>query len=59
MKTILRKQQLSNNFFDSCVKSFLNNLYIPKVVAQNVPERNVFVKLPFLGKTLLEILKKL
>ena len=35
------------NFIDSCIKSFLNQLYTPKVVALNVPKRNDFVKLPF------------
>ena len=47
------------NFIDSCVKSFLNKLYTPKVVVPNVPKRNVFVKLPFLGSTSFQIRKKL
>ena len=42
-----------------CVKSFLNKLYTPKVVVPNVPKRNVFVKLPFLGSTSFQIRKKL
>ena len=46
-------------FIDSCIKSFLNKLYTPKVVVTNVPKRNVFVKLPFLGSTSFEIRKKL
>ena len=47
------------NFIDSCIKSFLNKLYTPKVVVPNVPKRNVFVKLPFLGSTSFQIRKKL
>ena len=47
------------NFIDSCIKSFLNKLYIPKVVVLNVPKRNVYVKLPFLGSTLFQIRKNL
>ena len=47
------------NFIDSYIKSFLNKLYTPKVVVSNVPERNVFVKLPFLGGTSFQIQKKL
>ena len=47
------------NFIDSCVKSFLNKLYTPKVVVLNVPKRNVFLKLPFLGSTSFQIRKKL
>ena len=42
------------NFIDSCIKSFLNNLYTPKV-----PKRNAFVKLPLLGITSFQIRKKL
>ena len=36
---------------------FLNKLYTPKVIVQNVPKWNVFVKLPFLGSTLCQIWK--
>ena len=47
------------NFIDSCIKLFLNKLYTSKVVVPNVPKRNVFVKLPFLGSTAFQIRKKL
>ena len=47
------------NFIDSCIKSFLNKLYTPKVVVPSAPKRNVFVKLPLLGSTSFQILKKL
>ena len=50
LKTILMKNNYPPNFIDSCIKSFLNKLYTPKVVVQNVPKRNIFVKLPVLGK---------
>ena len=59
LKTILIKNNYPLNFIDSCIKSFLNKLYTPKVVVPNVPKRNVFVKLPFLGSTLFQIWKKL
>ena len=36
------------NFIDSFIKSFLNKLYTPKVIVQNIPKKIVFVKLPFL-----------
>ena len=55
LKTILIKNNYPLNFIDSCIKSFLNKLYTPKVVVPNVPKRNVFVKLPFLGSTLFQI----
>ena len=59
LKTILIKNNYPLNFIDSCIKSFLNKLYTPKVVVPNVPKRNVFVKLPFLGSTSFQIRKKL
>ena len=58
-KTMLTKNNYPLNFIDLCVKSFLNKLYTPKVVVPNVPKRNVFVKLPFLGSTSFQIRKKL
>ena len=57
--SILRKNNYSPNFIDSCIKSFLNKLYAPKAIVQNVPKRNVFAKLPFLGSTLFQIRTKL
>ena len=59
MKSSSENNNYPPSFIDSCVKLFLNNLYVPKLIAQNVPERNVFVKLPFLGNSLFQILKKL
>ena len=47
------------NFIDLCIKSFLNKLYTRKVVVPNVPKRNLFVKLTFLGSTSFQIRKKL
>ena len=55
----LKKNNYPLNFIDSCIKSFLNKLYTPKVVVPNVPKRNVFVKLSFLGSTSCQIRKKL
>ena len=42
-----------------CIKSFLNKLYTLKVIVQNVPKRNTFVKLSFLGSNSFQIRKKL
>ena len=47
------------NFIDPCIKSLFNKLYTPKVIAQNLPKRNVFLKLPFLGSNLFQIQEKL
>ena len=46
-------------FIDSCFKLFLNKLYVPKVMVQNVPKKHVFAKLPYLVSTSLQVLKKL
>ena len=59
LKAILIKNNYPLNFIDSCIKSFLNKLYTPKVVVANVPKRNVFVQLPFLGSTSFQSRKKL
>ena len=53
-----QEKQYPANFTDSKIKLFLKNFYIPKVVVQNVPKRNAFVKLLFLGSTLFQITKK-
>ena len=53
LKTILKKN------IDLHIKSFLNKLYAPKTIVQNVPKRNVFVTLLFLGSILFQIQIKL
>ena len=53
------KNNYPPSFVDSCIKSFNNKLYTPKVMAQNVCKRNAFAKLPFLGSTMFEIRMKL
>ena len=57
LKTILMKKNYPLNFIDLYIKSFLNKLYTPKVIVQNVPKRNAF-KLPFLRSTLFQIRKE-
>ena len=47
------KNNYPPNFIDSC------KLYTPKFIVQNVPKRNVFVKLLFSRNTLFQIRKKL
>ena len=56
---ILSKNNYPPNFDDLCIKSFLNNLYTTEVIAQNVPKRYVFGKLPMLRSALFQIWKKL
>ena len=52
LKSTLMKSNHPQNFIDSCIKSFVNKSHTPKVSAQNVPNRIVFVK-----GTLMQILK--
>ena len=59
LKTILMKNNYHPSFIDKFIKSFLNKLYGPKVIVQNLPKRNAPVKLPFLVSTSLQIRKKL
>ena len=37
---------------------FFNNLYTPTVIVRNVPKRNIYIKLLFLGSTSFQIRKK-
>ena len=59
MKSILIKNNYPFKFKGLCINSFLNKQYAPNVMVPNVPKRNVFVKLPFLGNTWFQIRKKL
>ena len=59
LKAILMRNNYPPNCIVSCIKWFINKLYTPKVLVQNVPKRNVFVKLPFLESTSFQIRKKL
>ena len=58
LKTILIKNNYLLNFIDLCIKLFLDKLYTAKVVIPDVPKRNVFVRVPFLGSTSFQIRKK-
>ena len=59
LKTILMNNNYPLTFTDSSIKLFLNKFYTPKIIVQNVPKRNAFVKLPFLGSISFQIRKKL
>ena len=53
------KNNYHPSFIDKFIKSFLNKLYGPNVIVQNLPKRNAPVKLLFLVSTSLQIRKKL
>ena len=48
LRTTFKKNNFPPNFIDLCVKSFLNKLYTPKVIVQNVPKRKYFKSTSFL-----------
>ena len=47
VKTVLKKNTNLPNLIDLCIKSFLNKLYTPEFIVQNVPKRNVLLSLFF------------
>ena len=54
LRIILRKNNYPPNLFYLCIESFLNKLYTPKIIVQNVLKTDVFVKLSFSGSTLFQ-----
>ena len=49
----------SIHFFDKIVKTFLDKIFIPKMVFDDVPIKELSVCVPFLGKYSLELKRKL
>ena len=47
LKAMLRNNNCPQNFIDFCIKSFFHKLHTPKVIAQKVPKKDVFIKLSF------------
>jgi len=44
---------------EQCIKTFLNNLYVPKKVYLTAPKKEVFIILPYLGTTSSNLKRKL
>ena len=59
LKTILKKHNHPMNFMGSCIRSFLNKLYRPKVMVPNIHKIIFFFTSPFLRSTSSRIRKKL
>jgi len=59
LKDILQKNQYPLKFIDLCIKSFLDKKYEPKNTVQTVPKKDVYFKMPYLGKISFNIRKKL
>ena len=50
LKEIFEKNGYDNNFFDRCLRTFLNKIYSKKVPQHTVPKKDLDVFLPYLGK---------
>ena len=51
LKQILLKNEYSEKFIDTCIYKFLNKLFIEKVTYLTVPKKELYIVLPFLGKS--------
>ena len=54
IKDIFIKNGYSERFLDKCVKTFLNNVFIPKRILQTAEKKQVTIVLPYVGMILTE-----
>ena len=59
LKEIFMRNSYPCHFFDKCVKTFLDKMFITKKVYLTVPQKELSICLPFLGKQSLELKSKL
>ena len=50
LKEIVLSNGYSNKFIGKCISEFLNKLYIKKPVMLKVPEKQLYLVLPYMGK---------
>ena len=50
LKEILLSNGFSNKFIEKYILKFMNKLYIKKPVMLTVPEKQVYLVLPYMGK---------
>ena len=50
LKEIFEKNGYDNNFFDRCLRTFLNKIYSKKVPQHTVPKKDLYIFLSYLGK---------
>ena len=50
LKEILLSNGYSNKFIDKYILKFMNKLYIKKPVMLTVPEKQLYLVLPYMGK---------
>ena len=59
IKDIFIKNGYSEMFLDKCVKTFLNNVFIPKRIIQTAAKKQMTIVLPYMGMISTELKLKL
>ena len=59
LKEIFMRNSYPCHFFDKCVKTFLDKIFVTKKVYVTVPRKKLSICLPFIGKQSLELKSKL
>ena len=59
LKDIFRKNMFPTYFTDKCIKKFLDKLFIAKKETMDVPKKEVFISLPYLGVESFNLRKQL
>ena len=55
LKEIFEKNGQDNSFLTGVSEHFLNKIYSKKVLQNTVPEKDMYIFLPYLGKLLLSV----
>ena len=55
LKEIFEKNGYDNKFFDRCLRTFLNKIFSKKVPQHTVPNKDLYIFLPYLGKLSLSV----
>ena len=50
LKEIFASNRYFNKFIDKCISTFMNELYIKKLVMLTVPKKQLYLVLPFMEK---------
>ena len=49
LKDVFQKNSFPTNSVDKCIKMFLNKQFLQKIIGHTVPEKELFIVLPYLG----------
>ena len=59
LKNIFRKNKFPLYFIEKVIGEFLNKIFIPKRIMMNVPKKEIFISLPYLGPESFHLKKRL